>query len=58
MKHINHVSKTLPVGAYVPPTTIFGIRSWTDIIVVIGLAAEKFLDWIFGGYIIPQDLRG
>lgn len=58
MKHINHVSRMLPVGAYAPPQNIFGIRSLTDIVVIIGLTAEKFLDWLFGGYIIPQDLRG
>ncbi len=58
MKHMNHVSRTLPVEAYAPPENIFRIGSWTDIVVFIGLTAEKLLDWVFGGYIIPADLRG
>lgn len=58
MKHINHVSKALPATAsgYELPRNIFDIRSWTDIVLVIGLTAEKFLDWIFGGYIVPRDI--
>jgi len=32
--------------------------SWTDIVVVIGLTMEKWWGWLFGSYLIPEDLRG
>ena len=56
MKHISRVSKPLPVAAYEAPRNIFEIRSWTDIILVVGLSIEKFFDWIFGGYIVPRQI--
>lgn len=56
MKHIGPVTKALPATAYELPRNIFSIRSWTDIVLVVGLAAEKFLDWIFGGYIVPRGI--
>ena len=57
MKHIACVSRTLPTKAYELPESPLGIRSLTDVIVLIGLALEKYFDWIFGAYIIPEDLR-
>ena len=56
MKHIGRVSKALPAPAYLVPRNIFEISSPTDIVVVIGLALEKFLGfWV--GQLIPNDLR-
>jgi len=55
MRHIGRVSKALPAqAALTPPTSIFDIRSWTDIILGLGLLLEKCHDWLFGTYLIPR----
>ena len=56
MKHIGRVSKALPAPAYLVPRNIFEISDWTDIVVVIGLVAEKFFGF-WRGQLIPDDLR-
>ncbi|MCP4641746.1 MAG: hypothetical protein GY851_14990 [bacterium] len=47
---------TKPLAAYELPQNLLDIRSWTDIMMVIGLALETFFDWIFGGYILPRGI--
>ena len=43
--------------AYQVPQNIFQLFSgWTDITVLIGLALEFFFRFIFGGYLLPEQL--
>ncbi len=41
MKHLSRISKSLPIIAYDPPTNIWDVRSWSDIVVGIGLLVQK-----------------
>ena len=56
MKHTEPVSKTLPATAYELPQHLYEIRSWTDIVLLIGLAIEIFFDWLLGTYILPREI--
>jgi len=55
MRHIGRVSKALPAQAALPlPESIFDIRSWTSIVLGIGLLFEKCVSWLFGTYLLPR----